>query len=84
MGNRQLAVSSKNIVEVKWLDSKGVTTGWEYIDELQSLKPAECKTVGYLIERTKQYITVAQSVSEEQLLARITIPVCSIIKMKKL
>jgi len=70
----------KPVIKIEWLDSMGVTNSWENIDELISLKPATCTTIGYLFEDTDDYITVAQSYSEQQVLGRITIPKCSIIR----
>jgi hypothetical protein len=72
------------IVKVKWVDSKGVTPEWEFKDELKPLKPCRCVSVGFLIKETKTYITVAQSVGNDQVVGRMTIPKCSILKIKKL
>jgi len=72
------------IVNIKWIDSSTAPIGWEYRDELLPLKPAICETVGYVTEKTKQYITICSTISETQILGRITIPRKSILKMSKL
>lgn len=72
------------IVKIKWIDSSTAPTGWEYRDELSSLNPAICETVGYVTEKTKQYVTICSTVSEAQILGRITIPRKSILKINKL
>ena len=71
-------------VEITWLDSKGVTSLWEYWDEIEQLKPCIITSVGYLIEDRKDYKTIAQSVSDELVLGRMTIPVGCIKKIRRL
>ena len=66
------------IVLIEWMDSHGVVTHWEKIDDLEPLKPVQCRTVGYLIKNSKKYKTVAQSVGGNQVLGRMTIPAKSI------
>ena len=69
-------------VIITWVDSKGVTTGWEFKDDLQPLLPSHCTTVGFLIDDAKGYKTVCQSFGNDQIIGRMTIPSCAIIKMK--
>jgi hypothetical protein len=71
-------------VEIEWIDSKSGNAGWEYTDELSPLLPAKCKTIGFLLEDTPKYKTVAPTISETQILGRIVIPSCSILKVRKL
>ena len=66
------------IVMIEWLDSKNGSSGWEYLDELEPLKPVACKSVGFLIEDEKSHKTFAPTVGGGQVLGRITIPACSI------
>jgi hypothetical protein len=68
----------QKIVFIEWLDSKGITNQWEYWDELESLKPDRCYSVGFLIEETDQCKTIAQSISETQVIGRMAIPCCAI------
>jgi hypothetical protein len=65
-------------------DSKGVNNEWEFKEELEPLLPCQCLSVGFLIERTKEYTAIIQSVSANQILGRLTIPNCSTTYMKKL
>jgi hypothetical protein len=76
-------MNNKRLILIKWIDSKGITSGWEYKDGLPPLKPCVCKTVGYVTEKTKTYITVVQTVSKDQVLGRITIPLKAILKTKR-
>jgi len=69
-------------VEIEWVDSKGVTPSWEYKNELEPLTPVLVSSVGYLLEDNKDYKTLAQSVSAEQVLGRIAISAASIKKLR--
>ena len=72
------------LVKIEWIDSRGVTPTWEDKDNLEPLLPAKCQTVGWLIESTKTYKTVVQSIGEEEVLGRITIPTGCITSVKEL
>lgn len=51
---------NRKLVLIEWLDSKGITNQWEYLDEIESIKPCKCLSVGFLLEETEQYKTIAQ------------------------
>lgn len=68
---------------IEWQDSKGVTNQWEYLDEIEPLKPDKCLSAGFLIEDTGDYKTIAQSVGETQVIGRTSIPCCSIQSIKE-
>lgn len=72
------------IVEITWLDSKGVTSSWEYLDEVEPLEPVVITSVGYLLQNSKKYKTIAQSVSKHQVVGRMTIPTVTIQKIRKI
>ena len=74
---------SLRIVEIQWIDSKSGPNQWEYLDELPTLPPVACTTVGYLLEDTAQYKTVAQSLSDSQVHGRITIPTACIKRIRR-
>lgn len=74
----------KEIVFIEWLDSKGITNQWEYLDEIDPIKPDKCLSVGFLLEKAREYVTIAQTVGEAQVIGRTTIPCCSIKRIKKL
>ena len=80
MNNREVAKQIKGVkpIIIGWLDSKGVTTEWEYKEDIEPLLPCQCLSIGFLVERTKKYTTIIQSTSETQILGRLTIPNCSI------
>lgn len=43
---------------IKWLDARGVSTGWEHKEEI-TMDLSEVVSVGYVIEETEQKIVVA-------------------------
>ena len=69
---------------IKWIDSKGITSDWEFWDDIKPLKPSVCISVGFLIDNNKKYKTLAMTISKGQVFGRITIPACSIVKIKEL
>ena len=78
-----MAVKKGTLVQITWLDSVGVTSAWEFRDELDSLKCAKIKTVGFVEKWGKKRLTVAQSISKEQVLGRITIPRGCVVEVRK-
>ena len=62
------------LVEIKWYDSKGVTTEWEFKDEVKKMMPAVITSVGYLIDDADWYKTIVQSDTDKQFMGRLTIP----------
>ncbi len=83
MKNNTMLKEVKKIM-IGWLDSKGVINEWEFKEELKPLLPCQCLSIGFVVERTKEYTTIAQSVSENQILGRLTIPNCSINYIKNI
>jgi len=76
--------NNKKFVLIEWLDSRGVTFEWEYIDEVKPLKPCKCSSVGFLLEDNEDYKTIVQTISEDQLIGRMSIPTRSIIRIKEI
>lgn len=59
-----------NIVYVKWLDSgySLLADRWQDVDEVKKLKDTikPIETVGFLIEESADYLTLAQSYAESE------------------
>lgn len=72
------------MVEIKWLDSKGVTSDWEFKDEVKQMPPCNVTSVGFMYDDNGEYITLLQSETEEQILGRLTIPKVCIVSIKQL
>ena len=73
----------KDIVLIEWVDSKGMER-WEYLDEIEPMPPCICYSVGFIIEDSKDYKTIALGLSDTQVLGRTTIPSGCIRSLKKL
>lgn len=73
----------KDIVLIEWVDSKGMER-WEYLDEIESMPPCICRSVGFMIEDNSDYKTIALGLSDAQVLGRTTIPTGCIKSIKKL
>lgn len=69
---------------IEWWDSKGVSSHWEFKDEIRVEYPVHIYTIGWLEHDGRKSISLVQSKSKEQVCGRITIPKCSIIKQKYL
>lgn len=78
------------IVEITWIDSKGITSEWEFLNDSKSMPPCICHSIGYILEDKKDYITIVQSYDKEsnkdhnQIMGKMTIPKCSIKKTRKI
>ncbi|HEY4712135.1 MAG TPA: hypothetical protein VIH69_05620 [Dehalococcoidia bacterium] len=73
----------KEIVLIEWVDSKGMER-WEYLDEIESLPPCVCYSVGFIIDDATDYKTIALGLTETQVLGRTTIPIGCIKSIKLL
>jgi hypothetical protein len=67
------------IIYFEWADAVA-SVGWEEIKTHHKIH--KCKAIGFLIEETKEELTIASTISGDQCNARMTIPK-SWIKRKK-
>ncbi len=72
------------MVKIHWIDSHGVDPSWEFWDEIKPLLPVDVFSIGYLIDSNKSYKTIAISITENQVLGRLTIPASCIKKITTL
>ncbi len=72
------------LVRIDWVDSRAAPNEWECLDGMESLEPVHCTSVGFLIEDTPAYKTVAHSMSDTQVCGRITIPAACVKKCRRL
>jgi hypothetical protein len=65
----------EKMVLLEWLDATCTTSRWEWRDETDPIAPHLCKTMGFVVDETPQYITVAQSLGKdhESVMGRMTI-----------
>jgi hypothetical protein len=74
-----------NRVCIHWIDAVGPTVPWESLDEVGPLEPPTVETLGYVVDDTDLYITVAQTVLEDgQVAGRMTIPKGCVTRIEKL
>lgn len=71
-------------VKIEWLDSRIAPTQWDYCDGLPPLEPLKCQTIGFLFEDKSEYKTIVQTISDNLVLGRISIPTVSITKIQKI
>ena len=45
----------KEMLKVEWIDSWGITSCWEFLDELETIEPVMITTVGFLF--SEKYMT---------------------------
>lgn len=78
---------------VEWLDHCGSgTTGWKDISEIEGLRPIVMTSVGWVINETPKFITLAASVhgeaSREKYMTRgcgdVCIMKCAVIKRRNI
>ena len=66
----QLTASSYPVVCVTWIDHMSITKdGWPSIVKLkeEAADPAVMHTVGYLIDKTDDYVLIAQTITDDGL-----------------
>ena len=71
-------------VLIEWLDSKGVTSSWEFKEDIAPLEPSLCRSVGFLYDDGDDYKTLLMTDSEQQILGRLTIPASAIRRIQAL
>ena len=69
------------IVKVEWKDAFE-TNGWSY--ELEEMVPADCTTIGYLVQDCETYITIVSSSADCGVCNCMTIPKGCIVKITNL
>jgi hypothetical protein len=61
-----------DIILIEWNDTVGQGPIWEEIAD--NLKPAKCRTVGFVLFKNRQYITVCGSKADDNVSDRTVIP----------
>lgn len=72
------------LVEVEWRDACG-RSSWQDISDYLDLAPIQCKTAGYVLNKTEHFITIAstQSITSD-INGAISIPVPWVKKIRTL
>jgi len=78
-----LNIKDRETILIEWVDSKGMER-WEYLDEIETMPPCICYSVGFIIENTPDYKTIALGLSDTQVLGRMTVPSGCIRSIRKM
>jgi len=61
---RKVNYKTKEILEIEWEDT-ATAPGWRTQKYLERATPCFCKTVGYFVKQSKNSITLAKSVNDD-------------------
>ena len=70
------------MVLIKWDDTVGQGPVWEEAND--NLKPAKCETLGFVLYKNREYITVCGSKADDNVSDRTVIPQGCISEVVKL
>lgn len=70
-------------VEITWSDSTSFANNWMDEGDVKMLIGRECRTRGYLIYRDKDFLRIAQSVSDDNYYNIMVIPTGAVKKLVK-
>ena len=72
------------LVKVDWMDS-AACDGWVGVTYAEEFNPSKCVTVGWVVNKTREYITVTSSRSDTVNYSQLmTIPRKCVISIKEL
>ena len=58
------------LILINWVDSSS-SDGWQYLDSAKEHHPSNCRTVGWLLTKTKDYVTVAATQCDSELWSQL-------------
>lgn len=53
------------LVIIHWRDAISQAVGWKALDKVRDLKPAKCKSVGWLVHEAPDFVTLVSSQVED-------------------
>jgi len=78
-------LANKSIVLVEWIDSKGVTSEWEFLEDLKPQTLAKCVSIGLLLEKNEEKVVLASHISDcgenNQVTGIMVIPMSSVLSL---
>jgi hypothetical protein len=57
-------MSKPQLVLIEWKDSLQPVSGWSMLDDLPSLRSANCRTVGWVVGEDRDTLMLAQNVAD--------------------
>jgi len=79
-------VKERDLVKVWWMDSRGATSSWSRVEDINE-GVCEMVSVGYLLKEHDDHIVIAPHIStgdDQQACGVMYIPLCAIIKREAL
>lgn len=76
------------LVHIKWLDSCGVTTNWDWLKDIKH-NAVTCSSIGWVVKENEECISIASHIAhnspkdEDQVCGIMTIPRVAITEMKE-
>jgi hypothetical protein len=74
----------EKLFKIEWVDSHGGCEDWIHREDLKPLGVVTCVSVGFVIDETEDCITLSHTVSDNQILGRLSIPKVAIKKQRRL
>jgi hypothetical protein len=72
------------MVLIEWLDSRQPSTGWQFLEAMETPKACRCLSVGWLLDEGEEQIVIAAHMSDidqdGQVMGVVVIPSCSVLK----
>lgn len=72
MSKRKTLKHKYDVVLVEWIDI-ATTPGWSDNDKLLHVKPAHCRSIGFLLDKDSDQITICSGYADDEDLADITV-----------
>ncbi len=63
------------LVQITWIDAMSDESGWKAITHVQGNRPPVVRSVGWVVKRTKGFITLAASLVEDHCDGDVVIPI---------
>lgn len=73
------------LVLVEWVDSAYLSGGWKSLEDIKAHTPAPCKSVGWMVSKTRAFLTLVPHFDGcESGLGDLIIPVRAVTKITPL
>ena len=72
------------LVLVEWLDAITAHSGWKDIDEVRKNKPPLVKSVGWVVSKSPNHITLCASIVGKDVDGDVTVPMGMVRKITEL
>jgi hypothetical protein len=79
-------VAKPKLIYLEWVDSCGnASRVWHNRDEaVECITPLVCRSVGFVVEETRDYLTIAAHAGGDEVSGVMSIPKCAIKKRRRI